>query len=85
MKARRFSTLDKISLTPDQCKTTAELQGRGTYMWGASIRVNTPDGIGELDIDVYSNDQTVRVFLDSICDTRTYPIDQVSRIVRSRS
>lgn len=85
MKARRFSTLDKLNLTPKQCKSVPEQQGRGTYKWGANIRVNTPDGIGELYDDVYTNDTITRVFFEGICDTRTYPIDQISRVVRSRS
>jgi len=85
MKARRFSTLDKIRLTPNQCKTTAELNGRGTHMWSAGVKINTPDGIGALDNDVYTNDQTVYVFFENLLDVKTYNIDQVSRIVRSRS
>lgn len=55
---------------------------RGEYLWGANGTVNTPDGIGELDGDVYTNDITVTVLFD--LETKTYPIGQVSRVKRSR-
>ena len=79
MKIRRRGYNEAI---PVEC--ASKPNARGEYKWGASIRLNTPDGIGELYADVYANDSEVEVTFPDNDDfePRTYPIDQVSRVSR---
>jgi hypothetical protein len=78
MKIRRRGYNEPI---PAECAGNSP---RGEYKWGASIRVNTPGGVGELYADVYALDTEVKVSFPDNDDfePRTYPINQVSRISR---
>jgi hypothetical protein len=79
MKIRRRGYNEPI---PAEC--ASKPSPRGEYRWGASIRINTPDGVGELYTDVYTLDIDVKVSFPDNDDfePRTYPIDQVSRVSR---
>lgn len=74
---RRYSTLDKLPATITN--NTKEL---GTYIMGASVTVNTPDGIGETDHDVYSSHKQVRVLIND--DLKYYPVESISRVKPKR-